>query len=153
MGGTLLINAAQLWSLSEDQELQVLNLRARLEELARVIGKGLPIQAIVTHCASLTGFSPSILGLPVEQRDLVINLPLAANQPNLMRLADHMRSRTECLEVYLIACKWSLQPLPVRSCMDSALCGGSSVRKHRCFSKPFFTLRHACSQCVSAPMP
>lgn len=102
MGGLLLLNAHKLQAVDGGQDLQALNLRERLEELACAIGKGLPIQAIVTHCSSLPGYVPSIMGLQGEERDLAISFPLAANQSNLLRLAERMGNRLECLDDSLL---------------------------------------------------
>jgi len=98
IGGVLVVNAEKLRSGGEDQDLQALSLRERLEELARAIGKGLPVQTIVTHCASLPGYTASISGLPAEERDLVVDFPLSANQSNLQHLAEHMNKRLARLD-------------------------------------------------------
>ncbi|MGZ0717729.1 type VI secretion system membrane subunit TssM [Pseudomonas palleroniana] len=102
MGGVLLLNAQRLQAVDGGQDLQALNLRERLEELACAIGKGLPIQAIVTHCSNLPGYMPSIMGLQGDERELAIGFPLAANQSNLMRLAERMGKRIECLDDSLL---------------------------------------------------
>lgn len=98
VGGVLVINAEKLRSGGEDQDLQALSLRERLEELARAIGKGLPVQTIVSHCASLPGYTASISGLPAEERDLAVDFPLCANQSNLKHLAEHMNKRLARLD-------------------------------------------------------
>jgi type VI secretion system protein ImpL len=110
VGGVLVLNAEKLQSGGADQDLQALSLRERLEELARAIGKGLPVQAIVTHCASLPGYTASIAGLPVDERDLAVDFPLAANQVNLQRLAEHMSKRLARLDDSLLE-RLQMEPL------------------------------------------
>lgn len=109
-GGVLLVNAEKLQSGSEDHDLQALSLRERLEELASAIGKGLPVQAIVTQCASLPGFTASISGLPAEERDLAVDFPLSANQTNLERLSEHMSKRVARLDDSLFE-RLQMEPL------------------------------------------
>ncbi|WP_421535022.1 type VI secretion system membrane subunit TssM [Pseudomonas marginalis] len=102
MGGLLLLNAQKLQAVDGGQDLQALNLRERLEELACAIGKGLPIQAIVTHCSSLPGYVPSIMGLQGEERELAIGFSMGTNQTNLLRLVGRMGDRLECLDESLL---------------------------------------------------
>ncbi|TYK54737.1 type VI secretion system membrane subunit TssM [Pseudomonas synxantha] len=102
VGGLLLLNAQKLLGADDGQELQALSLRERLEELARAIGKGLPIQTIVSHCSSLPGYVPSIMGLQGEERDLAIGFSLGTNQSNLLRLTERMGNRLETLDDSLL---------------------------------------------------
>lgn len=110
VGGVLVISASSLQALGESPDLVASNLRERLEELARSIGKGLPIQAIITHCECLPGYAPSIMGLPVEERDLRIDFPLVANPLNIMRLAECIGNRLERLDDTLLD-RLQMEPL------------------------------------------
>ncbi|WP_248805155.1 type VI secretion system membrane subunit TssM [Pseudomonas sp. MWU13-2100] len=90
-GVVLVLNAVHLLRLAPAaRDAQALILRARLEELATEFGHGLPVQVIVTHCDRLPGFEPSLLDLPVEDRDLVLAFGRQRNRQNLAGLAERL---------------------------------------------------------------
>ncbi|WP_191489047.1 ImcF-related family protein [Pseudomonas sp. FEN] len=90
-GVVLVLNALHLLRLAPAaRDAQALILRARLEELAAEFGQGLAVQVIVTHCDRLPGFEPSLLALPVEERDLALAFVRGRNRQNLAGLVERL---------------------------------------------------------------
>lgn len=84
-GVVLALAASQLLRASAGEcEQLALILRIRLEELASRFGKGLPVQLIICGCEQLPGYTESLAWLPVNQRELQLEFPLAIRNRELL---------------------------------------------------------------------